>query len=45
MLFTFDADPDQDPAFHFDADLEPASQNVADPSGSGSSTLEVTTLS
>jgi hypothetical protein len=42
--FHFDADPDPVPAFHFDADPEPASQDDADPCGSGSSTLEVTAV-
>ncbi len=41
----FDADPgpDPDPAFHFDAVPVPASQNDADPCGSGSETLVIWT--
>jgi hypothetical protein len=37
--FHFDADPD--PAFHFNANPDPASQNDADPCGSGSATLHL----
>jgi hypothetical protein len=29
--FYFDADADPDPAFHFNLDTDPASQNYADP--------------
>ncbi len=33
-----------DPAFHADAEQDPASRNNADPCGSGSTTLAVVTL-
>ncbi len=49
LIFDFNADPYQDPAFHSYADPDPASTNIADPdpypasknngSGSGSETL------
>jgi hypothetical protein len=34
LNFDFNADPDQ--SFHYDEDPDPASQNKADPCGSGS---------
>jgi hypothetical protein len=35
LLFDFDADPVTGPAFHGDADLDPASQKDADPDRPG----------
>ncbi len=40
-LLNFDLYVDQDPAFHSNADFDPASKNDADPCGYGSTTLEV----